>query len=204
MHDRKTHWENVYGEKSSLEVSWFKKQPRLSLQLIKNAQLSQNDPIIDIGGGASTLVDYLSDGGYKNISVLDISGKALACTKTRLGNKSAEIEWFEDDITLFKPPHQFSLWHDRAVFHFLTDKADRNSYINILKKALEENGHLIIAAFYIGGPTKCSGLDIVQYDAEKLLSELGDGFKLIEQANETHMTPANKEQKFGYFHFIKQ
>ena len=204
MHDRKTHWKNVYGEKSSLEVSWFKKQPRLSLQLIKNAQLSQNDPIIDIGGGASTLVDYLSDGGYKNISVLDISGKALACTKTRLGDKSAEIKWFEDDITLFKPPHQFSLWHDRAVFHFLTDKADRNSYINILKKALEENGHLIIAAFYIGGPTKCSGLDIVQYDAEKLLSELGDGFKLIEQANETHMTPANKEQKFGYFHFIKQ
>jgi len=204
MHDRKTHWENVYGEKSSLEVSWFKKQPILSLQLIKNAQLSQNDPIIDIGGGASTLVDYLSDGGYKNISVLDISGKALACTKTRLGNKSAEIEWFEDDITLFKPPHQFSLWHDRAVFHFLTDKADRNSYINILKNSLEKNGHLIIAAFSIGGETKCSGLDIVQYDAEKLMAELGDGFKLIEQANETHMTPANKEQKFGYFHFVRQ
>lgn len=204
MHDRKTHWENVYGEKSSLEVSWFQKQPRLSLQLIKNAQLSQNDPIIDIGGGASTLVDYLSNAGYKNISVLDISGKALACTKTRLGDKAADIEWFEDDITLFKPPHQFSLWHDRAVFHFLTSKADRNSYINILKNALNKNGHLIIAAFSIGGPTKCSGLNIVQYDAKKLLAELGDGFKLIEQANETHMTPANKEQKFEYFHFIKQ
>ncbi len=203
MQDRKTHWENVYGEKSSLEVSWFQKQPVLSLQLIQNAQLSQNDPIIDIGGGASTLVDYLSDGGYKNISVLDISGKALECTKTRLGDKAAQIEWFEDDITLFKPPHQFSLWHDRAVFHFLTDKADRNSYINILKNALNENGHLIIAAFSIGGPTKCSGLDIVQYDAEKLLAELGNDFKLIEQANETHMTPANNEQKFGYFHFIR-
>ena len=204
MHDRKTHWENVYADKSSLEVSWFQKQPTLSLQLIQNAQLSLDAPIIDIGGGASTLVDYLSDDGFKKIAVLDISSKALACTKTRLGDKSTEIEWFEDDITIFNPPHQFSLWHDRAVFHFLTAKADRNSYINILKNALEENGHLIIAAFSISGPTKCSGLDIIQYDAEKLKAELGDTFKLIEQASETHITPANQEQKFGYFHFIKQ
>lgn len=204
MNKRKIHWENIYAGKSSLEVSWFQKKPILSLQLIHNTLLAADAPIIDIGGGASTLVDYLHEDGYKNIAVLDISSKALAYSKDRLGDKSTEIEWFEDDITLFKPPHQFSLWHDRAVFHFLTDKDDRRNYIHILKNALLANGHLIIAAFPIGGAAKCSGLDIVQYDAEKLMAELGKIFKLVEQVNETHMTPANKEQKFGYFHFTRQ
>ena len=204
MHNRKTHWENVYGNKSALEVSWYQKQPELSMQLIHNTQLSRDASIIDVGGGASTLVDCLCDEAYKNIGILDISSKALACAKARLGHKSSEIEWFEDDITLFKPPHQFSIWHDRAVFHFLTSQSDRNKYINILKNALEAHGHLIIAAFAIGGPSQCSGLDIVQYNAEKLIAELGADFKLVEEVNEIHITPASKEQKFGYFHFIRR
>lgn len=204
MSDRKAHWENVYGNKSPLDVSWFQKQPVLSLQLIRNTQLVLDAPIIDIGGGASTLVEHLYDEGYINIGVLDISDNALTCAQSRLGDKASNIEWYAEDITLFKPAHQFSLWHDRAVFHFLTDKSDRSKYINILKQALEPNGHLIIAAFAIGGPTKCSGLDIVQYDAEKLKAELGKGFKLLEEVNEIHITPANKEQKFMYFRFIRQ
>jgi len=204
MHDRKTHWENVYDNISALEVSWYQKQPDLSMQLIHNTQLSRDVSIIDVGGGTSTLVDCLYNEGYKNIGVLDISSQALACTKTRLGDKSSEIEWFEGDITLFKPPHQFSIWHDRAVFHFLTNQSDRRKYINILKNALEAHGHLIIAAFAIGGPSQCNGLDIVQYNAEKLIAELGAGFKLVQEMKEIHITPANKEQKFGYYHFIRQ
>ena len=204
MSDRKTHWENVYRDKSPLDVSWYQKEPVLSLRLIRNTQLALNEPIIDIGGGASTLVDCLCDEGYANISVLDISAKALAHAQDRLGDKANEIEWYDEDITQFNPPHPFSLWHDRAVFHFLTDKSDRDNYVNVLKRALKTDGHLIIAAFAIGGPEKCSGLDIVQYDAEKLMTELGEGFELIEEKNEVHITPTNKEQTFTYFRFIRK
>ena len=204
MSDRKTHWENVYNNNSPLEVSWYQKEPTMSLQLIHNAGLAHDAPIIDVGGGASVLVDHLCDEGYSNIAVLDISAKALAYAQNRLGDKSGSVEWYEEDVTCFKSPHPFSLWHDRAVFHFLTDKSDRRKYVNVLKNTLEPDGHLIIGAFAIGGPTKCSGLDIVQYDAKKLLAELGEGFELVEERNETHNTPANKEQKFAYFRFIRK
>lgn len=204
MSDRKTHWEKIYSDKSPLEVSWYQKQPILSLQIIHNIKLAFDAPIIDIGGGASTLVDCLCEEGYTHIGVLDISKKALAHAQKRLGDKANGVEWYEEDITLFRPPHQFSLWHDRAVFHFLTDESDRSKYLDVLKAALKPNGHLVIAAFAIGGPTQCSGLDIVQYDAEKLMAELGEDFELIEVANELHKTPANKEQKFTYFHFIRK
>jgi len=177
MSDRKEHWENVYTNKSPLEVSWHQEKPELSLQLIKNTKATYNNTIIDVGGGASRLVDYLCDIGYKNISILDISEKAISSSQARLGSKANSINWYINDITLFNPPHLFSIWHDRAVFHFLTEKSDRIKYINILKAALEPQGHLIIAAFAIGGPSKCSGLSIVQYDANKLLAELGDGSK---------------------------
>ena len=204
MSDRKTHWEKIYSDNMPLEVSWYQKEPALSLQLIHNTRLTHDAPIIDVGGGASVLVDHLCDEGYSNIAVLDISAKALAYAQNRLGDKSGSVEWYEEDVTCFKSPHPFSLWHDRAVFHFLTDKSDRRKYVNVLKNTLEPDGHLIIGAFAIGGPTKCSGLDIVQYDAKKLLAELGEGFELVEERNETHNTPANKEQKFAYFRFIRK
>jgi len=203
MIDRKAHWENLYQEKSPLDVSWYQKEPTLSLELIRHAQLASDEAIIDVGGGASVLVDYLCKEGFTNLAVLDISGHALASAKKRLGDFAQGIEWFEADITQFKAPHQFSLWHDRAVFHFLTDQADRKNYVESLKHALRPGGCLIIAAFAIGGPEKCSGLKIVQYDSEKLKAELGDDFELVEERNEVHITPANKDQKFMYFRFIK-
>lgn len=201
MFDRKTHWQNVYKDKSSLDVSWYQKEPTLSLELFHSAKVKSDDAIIDVGGGASVLVDYLYKEGFSNLTVLDISENALASARERLGDSAKNIEWLEADITQFNAPHQFSLWHDRAVFHFLTEKSDRESYVKALKHALKPNGHLIIAAFVIGGPEKCSGLDIVQYDSEKLIAELGKDFELLEERNEVHITPANKEQTFTYFHF---
>ena len=204
MSDRKTHWENVYGNKSPLEVSWYQQESSLSLRLICNTLMDQDAPIIDVGGGASKLVDQLCDRGYVNVSVLDVSAKALAHAKSRLADKALNVEWYETDVTEFSPAQQFTLWHDRAVFHFLTAKKDRQKYVEVLKRTLVSGGHLIIMAFAIDGPKKCSGLDIVQYDAEKLQAELGDSFELIETGHETHTTPAGKEQKFAYFRFIKK
>lgn len=187
-----------------MEVSWYQKKPALSLRFIHNTQVALDAPIIDVGGGASTLVDCLCDEGYTGVTVLDVSSKALAFARERLGDNANRIEWVENDIIYFKPKHRFSLWHDRAVFHFLTEKADRSNYVSVLKRVLNPGGHLIIAAFAINGPTKCSGLDIVQYDADKLLAELGDGFGLVEVENEVHITPAAGKQKFTYFRFIRK
>lgn len=204
MSDKKTHWERIYGDKAPHEVSWFQPQPTLSLQLIKDIQLPQNAAIIDVGGGSSVLVDHLLAEGYTDLSVLDISAKALAYAQNRLGEKASQVSWYEKDVTQFVPDRRFSLWHDRAVFHFLTEKSDRVSYVEILKRTLVLGGHLIIAAFALGGPSKCSGLDIVQYDAEKLISELGEAFKLIAHKTEIHTTPTNLEQKFAYFHCVRR
>ena len=216
MSDRKEHWENVYRNKSPLEVSWYQREPTLSLQLIASVALPLDAPIIDIGGGASTLVDTLCDEGYTNISVLDVSASALAHAKDRLAvkisaNVSADmsdganmVHWYEEDVTRFKPSHRFALWHDRAVFHFLTSKAERDSYVSVLKQALEPGGHLIIMTFAIDGPLKCSGLEIMQYDANKMKAALGSGFRLLESGYEIHETPAGGQQKFAYFRFINR
>lgn len=202
--DRKTHWQKIYREKPPSEVSWYQTEPKLSLELIHRCRVARDGAIIDVGGGASVLVDHLYRQGYTNLAVLDISDRALAVAKQRLGDAAGEIEWFESDITEFKSPHLFSLWHDRAVFHFLTDKSDRDAYLEALKLALRPGGHLIIAAFAIGGTKKCSGLDIVQYDASKLKRELGVAFELVEEKNEMHITPANKAQQFTYYRFIRE
>jgi SAM-dependent methyltransferase len=190
--DRKQHWETVYEHKAPSEVSWYQRDPLLSLELIQDAGVTQDAAIIDVGGGASVLVDRLLDKGYRNVSVLDLSAKALAYAQARLGGMSRHANWIEADITAFAPSVNYDLWHDRAVFHFLTDAA-----------AVRTGGHVIIAAFAIGGPFQCSGLDIVQYDAEKLVATLGERFRLVEVRVELHTTPANKEQKFTYFRFVK-
>lgn len=204
MSDRKTHWEDIYKNKSPLEVSWYTTEPVLSLQLIRNTQVALDEPVIDVGGGASVLVDHLCEEGYSHVAVLDISANALAWAKNRLGDRANDVEWHEDDVTRFNPPHRFAVWHDRAVFHFLQEESDRRCYVEVLKRALEPDGNVIIAAFAIGGPTQCSGLDIVQYDAAKLQAELGEEFELIEERSELHITPANKEQKFAYFRFVRK
>lgn len=201
MSDRKSHWDRLYATKSPEEVGWYQQEPQLSLQLIQHTGLHKDAGVIDIGGGASVLADRLHDAGFRNIAVLDLSGKAVSRVKRRLADRVRDIEWYEEDVTEFVAPHPFALWHDRAVFHFLTEAADRGKYVETLKRTLVPAGHVIIAAFAIGGPTRCSGLDIVQYDAEKLSAELGEEFRLMEQAVEMHRTPANHEQKFGYFRF---
>ena len=203
MFNRKTHWQNIYKEKNPLEVSWYQKKPNLSLDLIRKTGVSSNDAIIDVGGGSSILVDYLLKEGFKNLSVLDISENSLASARERLGDDANSIEWIETDITEFKPLQKFSVWHDRAVFHFLTGKSDRKKYVEVLKEGLHSGGYLVIAAFSIGGPKKCSGLDIVQYDAIKLFAELGNNFELVEEKKEIHVTPTNKKQNFTYFLFVR-
>lgn len=201
--NRKTHWENIYRNKSPLEVSWFQKEPDMSLQLIANSGVSSEAAIIDIGGGASVLVDRLLEHGFKHLAVLDISSTALKQSQQRLGPAAEQVEWFEADVTSFRAPHQFDIWHDRAVFHFLTKARDRSQYVDTLSQTLKPAGNLILAAFAIGGPSKCSGLDVVQYDYEKLARELGDSFTLAEQLTETHLTPSNNPQLFSYFRLIK-
>lgn len=173
----------------------------MSLSLIAKAGLAPDAAIIDVGGGASVLVDKLCDAAYTNLSVLDISGSALAHARARLMHQTGMVDWIEQDITRFKPPHKFALWHDRAVFHFLTDRADRERYIKVLKQALEPRGYIIIMTFAIDGPSKCSGLDIIQYDWDRLSSELGPGFSLIETGHVIHNTPAGNQQNFAYFYF---
>lgn len=200
---RKKHWEQVYTDKVPLEVSWFQNEPSLSLQLINDSGINKDAAIIDIGGGASRLVDHLLDQGYRNLAVLDLSSSAIQHAQARLGDQQSQVEWFVEDITEFKPSRKFECWHDRAVFHFLTDSADREKYKQCLQQGLLTGGHIIIATFAIGGPEKCSGLDIVQYDANKISSELGDAYELLDVHYELHITPAEKEQKFNYFHFKK-
>lgn len=197
----KTHWENVYREKSAQEVSWYQATPTRSLELIAETGIAREAPVIDVGGGASTLVDGLLHEGYSDISVLDIASSALQVAQQRLGESAASVRWLEADITGFQPPRRYALWHDRAVFHFLTEAEDRSRYVAALKQGLMPDGHLLIAAFAIGGPTRCSGLDTVQYDAEKLSAELGENFHLEGTCSEEHLTPAGKQQAFNYFHY---
>jgi len=202
--ERKAHWDNIYQTKSPLEVSWYQREPELSLALIERARIDRDARIIDVGGGASVLVDRLLARGYRSVSVLDVSATALAQARERLGDIAEKVHWIEADITTFRSPHRFRLWHDRAVFHFLTDPSDRQAYVNTLNSTLEPGGHLIIATFAIGGPTKCSGLDICQYDAARMSAELGSGFELLDEVAETHLTPAGKEQRFVFLHYRRR
>jgi len=197
--ERKHHWDKVYTSKAVDEVSWYQENPAISLQLIQQACPDTSQPIIDIGAGASRLADALVENAYRDISLLDISQQALNHTRERLQNAADKLEFIVTDITEFTPTRQYQLWHDRAVFHFLTEASDRRAYIQILKNALASNGHLVIAAFSLNGPSQCSGLDIVQYDADKIMHELGDGFSLLQQIDEAHMTPAEKQQDFCYY-----
>ncbi len=200
---RKSHWEEVYSTKATNTVSWYQEHSELSLKLIHQTNLSKTASIIDVGGGASTLVDDLVKLGYSDISVLDISKAALDLAKARVPSEC--IHWLEGDITTIDlPENRYDIWHDRAVFHFLTTSEDRQKYVGLLKKTLRSKGHIIMATFSETGPEKCSGLEVRRYSAEKLQEELGGDFKLIETHFETHRTPFNTDQSFIYCHFQKQ
>lgn len=199
--DKKQHWDKVYAERKPDEVSWYQAEPTLSLELIQGLKLPADAPVIDVGGGASVLVDRLLAAGHTDLSVLDISGRALAYTKERLGAAAEAVTWLEADATAFAPPKAYALWHDRAVFHFLTAESDRAAYVARLHQGLQPGGHLILASFAPDGPEKCSGLPVCRYDAASLQATLGPGFKLLAERDEAHKTPWDTEQRFRYFTF---
>jgi len=200
---KKEHWDKAHAARHASEVSWYQQLPALSLGLIQKSDIAKDTPLIDVGGGASLLVDYLLNEGYRDITVLDVSGIALNMARDRLGDRAARVAWIEQDITCFEAERKYGLWHDRALFHFLTRRKERKKYIRALRRSLQPGGQLIISTFAIGGPTRCSGLDIVQYDAQKLEQELGEEFTLLEQEQVAHQTPAKKEQLFGFYRFVK-
>ncbi len=195
---RKQHWEGVYSSKSPGEVSWYQPEPARSLRLIAATGTGDDDPIIDAGGGASTLVDHLLDRGYSDITVLDLSGAALAHARQRLGARAENVTWIEGDVTEFRAPRRYALWHDRAVFHFLTDRSDRQRYVDAVTAALLDRGHLVLSTFGPDGPTRCSGLDIQRYGVEDLDEWFGRAFQLRDDVLEKHHTPAGGMQQFLY------
>lgn len=196
--NRKAHWETVYTSKGETEVSWFQDDPAASLELIDRARLAADAQIIDIGGGASRLVDRLVARGFSSITVLDISAAALDLARARLKAAGKTVQWIVADVTAWQPLQRFDLWHDRAAFHFLVDAADRAAYIACLKQAVRPGGHAIIATFAIDGPEKCSGLPVNRYDPAGLAKELGDGFSLVESRRHDHATPWNSQQRFQF------
>jgi trans-aconitate methyltransferase len=181
-----------------VEVSWYQPVPAKSLSLIRSTAVPLTAPIMDIGGGASTLVDYLLAAGYRDISVLDIASEALARSRTRLGTNADQVTWIEADITAFDPSRSYTVWHDRAVFHFLTEAADRERYLEALRSAIEPGGHVVLATFGPEGPTACSGLDVQRYSIDQIGATLGPDFRLRAHEIEEHQTPVGTSQQFLY------
>ena len=205
---RQAHWENVYTTKGETEVSWFQQSPAPSLELIVQAGATRKSAIIDIGGGASRLVDSLIEQGFEDVTVLDLSGAALAAAKTRLeshlGASAERVSWIVADATTFEPVKPYDIWHDRAAFHFLTDAGDRAGYIARLKRGLKIGGHAIIATFAPDGPEKCSGLPVARYDSASLGQTLGATFKLIHTQRHEHATPWDARQSFQFSVFRRE
>lgn len=197
--DQKAHWENIYIGKQPNEVSWTQEVPTISLTLIREMNLPKSAQIIDIGGGDSKLVDFLLQEGYENISVLDISEKALEKAQQRLGALADKVTWIVADITTFNTTTAYDLWHDRAAFHFMTTPEQIEKYLTIAKKAVK--GHMTIGTFSYDGPTKCSGLTIKQYDEAALVSQLSNSFSKIKCITEEHITPFNTKQHFLFCTF---
>jgi trans-aconitate methyltransferase len=194
---RKQHWESVYGEKPEDAVSWFQVHPDVSLELIR-AYSRRGDALIDVGGGASRLVDHLLAEGYADLTVLDIAEAALERAGQRLGREALKVRWLVDDITEWSPERRYALWHDRAVFHFLTEPRERAAYRSSLEAALPAGAHAVIASFAPDGPERCSGLPVRRYSPASLAEELGGKFGLRESREETHLTPAGRLQRFQY------
>lgn len=202
---RQQHWDRIHRSKASSDVSWYRPHLDQSLRFIENAGLAPNAQIIDVGGGASTLVDDLLDRGFAEVTVLDISASALERTRERLGVGASAVTWLVGDVTSVElPPKCYDLWHDRAVFHFLTDQADRARYVAAVRRSLKPGGHLVMATFGPGGPEKCSGLEVTRYGEDALRSRFGDGFRLVGSCTEIHTTPSGATQEFMYCHLRMQ
>jgi len=195
----KNHWEKVYSSKATDAVSWFQPHADCSLDLIKATGVGRDASIIDVGGGASTLVDDLLANGFTNVTVLDLSAAALAAARKRLGLRASDVRWIEADITRADlPASLYDVWHDRAVFHFLTSPEDRASYVKAVFRSVKPSGHVIVATFAEDGPAQCSGLPVMRYQPESLHAEFGDAFQLVEHQKEAHHTPFGTVQQFVY------
>jgi len=198
---KKQHWERVYSDRKPKDVSWYQLHPEYSLALIEACSAGTDAHILDVGGGASTLVDHLLAAGHRHVSVLDIAGTAIQLAKSRLGSQAKAVTWIEQDVTGSLPGHGYDIWHDRAVFHFLTRADERTRYIANLIKALKPGGHAIIATFADDGPSDCSGLEVTRYSPESLSGTMGESLRLIETRQEEHHTPNGGVQRFIYCRF---
>lgn len=197
--DSRSHWETVYRTKAAEEVSWYQPSAARSLALIRHVAPQLDAPIIDVGGGASVLVDGLLGAGYRDVTVLDLSTQALDAARQRLGPLAAGVSWRDADIrTVELPAAHYGVWHDRAVFHFLTDPADRAAYVARVQSAVRVGGHVIVATFAEDGPTRCSGLPVMPYSAEGLHDAFGPAFELLASEREKHITPTGGLQTFVY------
>lgn len=195
----KQHWERVYETRPADAVSWFQPSAERSRALIQRVAPDLDAPIIDVGGGASVLVDELLGLGYRNLTVLDLAASALDIARARLGEASSGVHWIEGDVrTVALPEAAYAVWHDRAVFHFLTDVADRERYVAQVQRAVRPGGYVIVATFAEDGPTKCSGLPVARYSAESLHHEFGGSFELVASEHERHETPMGTQQAFIY------
>jgi trans-aconitate methyltransferase len=198
---RSAHWESVYATKGENEVSWFQEDPAPSLELLDMARPTPESAIIDVGGGASRLVDRLVARGFHKVTVLDLSQSALAVAKARLGDQAKHVLWVAADVTTWQPPQSYDLWHDRAAFHFLTDEAARSAYVERLKQALKPGACVIIGTFAPNGPERCSGLAVTRHDAVSLAAALGAEFELIDTRPHEHVTPWGSTQHFQFSSF---
>jgi len=191
------HWNGVYGSRDLSQASWFQREPAVDLDLLANSGKIAGSRVLDVGGGASVFIDRLLDAGY-HVGVLDVSAIVMGLKKADLGPAADDVEWFEGDVRTFVSPHEWDVWHDRAVFHFFTDPVDRAAYRATLTHALAPDGIAIIATFGPHGPERCSGLPTRRYGSKELAEELGPGFELIESRVEMHGTPQNVDQEFVY------
>jgi SAM-dependent methyltransferase len=202
--ERQNHWQNVYQTKGERDVSWFQEVPAISLDLIRATGVGPDAPIIDIGGGASRLVDVLVREGFRSLSVLDISEKALATSRERLGPSAKNVGWIVADVTAWRPDKTYDVWHDRAAFHFLTEPPDRAAYAECVQNAVRPGGHIIIGTFAPDGPERCSGLPVLRHDSTSIGEVLGPSFKLIESRRHDHQTPGGSIQRFQFSRFQRQ
>lgn len=201
---RKEHWEQVYSERTPEQVSWYQTQPQPSWSMIEHSGIRPTEAIIDVGGGASNLVDHLLASGWEAVTVLDLSAAALQLAEKRLGSKAAQVTWIAADVTEFTPPQHYRLWHDRAVLHFLTEADDRARYRRALNAALTPGGQVIIGAFALDGPDQCSGLPVVRYSPHSLAAFLGQHYALQESRHVAHRTPWESAQNFVFCRFRYQ
>ena len=198
------HWDLVYGGRGATGVSWYQAHPTTSIRMIEALGPSPDDPVIDVGGGASHLAGHLLARGFRDLTVLDLSPAAMREARGALGGDAHRVHWIEHDLLTWRADRRYGVWHDRAVFHFLTRPEDQSAYVEHLARALRTGGHAIIATFALDGPAKCSGLDVARYSPATLADTLGERFELLRSLERTHVTPAAREQRFTYTLFRKR